>query len=458
MKFAKTLLLALLACTMLYGVSDAKRGRKLPEGAYIKSAKIHILSGDTSRYRDAIAMLDSLGMHYGPHAEALSLTASIYIDFLEKESDFSKKPEWVAKFRTIVDSLHWTCENEEIDKDYRKDCDEYVEKSDSTVVRYWRLFYNAGVGQLTKVNEFQEQLKTATDSFTISFATEGVDANLDSCVTNFNMAITLDSSDHRAFVAMGNAYQLREEYDKAVQWMEKGLAASEETNPNLINEIAYTYVQQNDYCKAASYFNELANLAPDDLGVRTNLAICLNNCQMYDSAKIVNMHIIEMDSTNVDAWSNVGRYFNQIAREANDSASYYREREMPEKVTYWQDERTRLFDSAKGYFAQVFEMAPDDEFVASEYGMISYVLNDYQAAAQAFQKLTEIAPQEYDYWVTLGDSYLQLQRFEDAANAYQAAVDLKAKEKEVLERLVDLYRELNMPEKRKKVEQMLAEL
>ena len=42
--------------------SQAQKVRKLPSGAYLKSAKIEIISGDTARYAGAMAMLDTLMM------------------------------------------------------------------------------------------------------------------------------------------------------------------------------------------------------------------------------------------------------------------------------------------------------------------------------------------------------------------------------------------------------------
>ena len=69
-KLLKLLLIMVLAA-LLAGSVSAGKPRKLPASAYIKSAKIHILSGNTERYEQAVAMLDSLFMYYGPNAEGL---------------------------------------------------------------------------------------------------------------------------------------------------------------------------------------------------------------------------------------------------------------------------------------------------------------------------------------------------------------------------------------------------
>jgi len=74
--FSKFALVCVALMVLAASLADAK-GRKLPIGAYIKSAKISIISGDLDRYPEALAMLDSLAMHYGPHAEALYLTSQV---------------------------------------------------------------------------------------------------------------------------------------------------------------------------------------------------------------------------------------------------------------------------------------------------------------------------------------------------------------------------------------------
>jgi hypothetical protein len=80
----------------------ARKGRKLPRKAYIQSAKIEILSGDTARMHTAVAMLDSLVMHYGPDPEAYYWMTKILVDFSEKRAGLDAKTETIKTMRAYV--------------------------------------------------------------------------------------------------------------------------------------------------------------------------------------------------------------------------------------------------------------------------------------------------------------------------------------------------------------------
>jgi len=98
-------LAAVLIC--LTAINVFAQGRKLPSGAWIKAAKIEIISGDASRYPKAVAMLDSLFMQYGPHSEGLYWMSQIYVDVIEKSSGPIQKWEPIQKFvvRYFLQSL-----------------------------------------------------------------------------------------------------------------------------------------------------------------------------------------------------------------------------------------------------------------------------------------------------------------------------------------------------------------
>ena len=93
-----------------------KKGRKLSVGAYLKTAKIEILSADLKRYEYAIAMLDSLFMHYGPHAEGLYLMGQIMVDHIDRTSGLTEKAPYLETMVAYFDSLRIWCADKEIKK------------------------------------------------------------------------------------------------------------------------------------------------------------------------------------------------------------------------------------------------------------------------------------------------------------------------------------------------------
>ena len=446
-------LVMMLSASLLAG----KRARKLPADAYVKSAKIEILSGDIERYKTAEAMLDSLFMHYGPHAEALNLMGAIYVDYTDKEPDPVAKYAYIEKLVTTYDSLRATCDNKEVKKKYRKDCDKLAEKADSTEIKYWREFYNAGIEQLNYSQELSQQLETVTDSITRAYSEKSLHANIDSCIANMRLAIVIDPTRYDPYLACGSAYEYAKDYDSAIVWLAKGLdkVADRKT---LVLQIAYDYIRMDKYAEAIPYFKEYVELAPDDAATMYNLSICYNNNQMYDSAVAVYHKILVVDPENTDVITGVGRYFNQVARLASDSATFYRGEGNTELADIWRGKQQDAFDSSSTYFKRVFDLKPDDAFAAEEYGVVEAIKGSYEEAAVAFERLTKLDPDRAENWTWLGDCYLNLKKFKEAIPAYEKVVELDPASRDIWERLRDLYNEVGDKTKAAAAEKKISEL
>ncbi|MFH1688283.1 MAG: tetratricopeptide repeat protein [bacterium] len=462
---------ALLA--FVAGASWARPPRKLNVDAYIKTAKIEILSGDPERYLYAAAMLDSLFMNYGPHAEGYYLCSQMAVDGIETSSGPVDKLPYVQTMVAYADSLRSCCADKKVKEKYRKGCDEFVTKSDSVGVLYWRQFYNAGIEQLKLMDTLQKELATLSDSSTMAYLNGGIAANYDSCKANFALCLTIDSADTRAYVAMGTAYQQNQEYDQAITWRAKGLdlieaavakavAEGKEVNPEildakatLLQTVAYDYINLNNYAEAVPYMARLIEVMQqlpqqEPASVVTtmfNLSICLNNTKQYDSALSVFHSILDVDPNHVDAISGVGRYYNEMGRWAADSVKVYEAASDDAGVTKWQDRRQEMFDSSRTYFKRAFDINPDDEFNTGMYALVSAITMNFEDAAVAFQKMTELEPENAENFISLGDCNLNLKRFEQAIAAYEKVVELKPNKKEIWQQLADLYHQQNMSAK-----------
>lgn len=439
MKFAFRLLIVTLAVVVLAGTADAgKKDRKLTVGAYLSSAKIEIISGDMERYPTAIAYLDSLFLNYGPHGEGLHLMSQVMVDYIDKNPDPHAKMPFIEKFVAYVDSLHMCCENKDINKKYRKDCDKFTQLSDSTAVRFWRDFYNLGLEQMTSIDRIQTELASEADSAMRAAHQRRVDVNLDSCVTNMQLAIIVDPADYRPYVAIGSVYDKVGDYKKAVEWTAKGLEITDKRE-KLLFSVAYYYIQLDDFCSAIPYLKEHVEFYTDDTVNLSNLAICYNNCGFYDSAAAVNQKVLEMDPTNLDVLVAVGLYFNQIARNSTDSATYYQQQENEQAANYWRTERDRIFDSSLVYFERAVTAHPDNIPALEQYGTIAGLKGKYDRAAETFSRLAELRPSSAEYARAAGDFYLRQKQFSDALAMYEKTVERDPGDAETWERLVDLY-------------------
>jgi len=448
MRILKLLLIMTLTLAIAGSAWSGRKGRKLPVDAYIKSAKINILSGDLDRYPEAIALLDSLKMYYGPHAEALKLTAQIYVDMIDKASDPSAMAPFVDSMVKYFGELKDCCGNKEIKKKFRKDCDEYSQLADSTLVKYWGQFYNAGIEQLNRVQESSDQLLEETDSVAIEYLKEKRMANVDSCLANMNLAIAVEPSDYRTYVAVSSIYETTDDYEKAVEWLKKGLELTSDRS-GLLLPVAYDYIKMKDFCGSIPYFKEYLELAPNDIGNLSNLAACYNNCKMFDSAAMVYQQILEKEPTNIDALISVGFFYNQRASDASQAESNARAEENEAGVAAAKADKAAAFDSALVYFTKAVEVDSSNTDALEQYALINAIRGKYKTAAEGFARLVALRPGQIDSWISLGDCHLQLKQFAEAAAAYEKAIELDPGRIPILETLEDIYKEIGEPEKAK---------
>lgn len=451
-----TKLILLLVAGLLVSVGQAE-ARKLPDGAYIKSAKIHILSGEMERYKEAEFMLDSLFINYGPHAEGLFLMNQMMVDILEKTPSLEEKEKVVQRLVAYDDSLKMCCNNKDIKSKYRKGCEDFIAKADSTSVKYWREFYNVGVGSLDRLKQTVKDLKNATDSADIAFFETKREALIDTTIKAMEIAIQLDPTDFRTYVGIASVYEQQRKFDSANVWLAKGAQYAE--NPDNVKlQIAYNWINAGDYCAAAGPLSEYCNAVGTDTTNMVNLGVCYNACNRYDDALKTYKDVLAIAPKNFDALQAIGTYFNQQARYANDSATAYRDKEDTKTADHWMAERGRILDSSLFYFGQAFAAHDTSLAAAEQYGMIAYVQGQYENAAAAYSKAVEIDSTLTDLWLSLGDTYIQLQQFSKAIRPYEMVIAQEPDNKDILERLVDLYRENKQTKKADETQARLDKL
>jgi tetratricopeptide (TPR) repeat protein len=457
LKFAVKFLIAVVILTAGGGDVWAGKGRKLPVGAYLKSAKIEILSGELERYKNAIAMLDSLFLHYGPHAEGLYLMGQIMVDYIEKTPDPEQKAPYIEKMVAYFDTLHMACENKKIKKSYRKGCKKYIVIADSLKVKYWRQFFNAGVAKLGSAEQLRQDMDNEADSSIRAIMERDFKANLDSTIQNMKLALIAIPDSTRTYLIIDKAYGLQGDFQTGIDWLKKGLEQTKDS-AIIIPSIAYDYIQLNDYCGAIPYYKASVQMDPESIANLINLAICYHNCEFYDSAATIYYRILALQPDNVDILINVGIYFNRKAGMASDSATKYQDEGNEQMAKTWRSKRDEAFDSSRVYFKRAFELKPDDAFAAEQYAVVSALLGDCQEAIRGFAKVAEMEPERTDNWISLGDCHLTLKQFDEAINAYEKAVELDPTDIRIWEHLKDLYYETGRKEKLAEAEKKIAEL
>lgn len=450
MKTATFAMIAVLAM----GALALAQGRKLPEGAYIKTAKIELSYGTLEHCPLAISMLDSLFINYGPHSEGLYLMTRIWDMYIEKTGDLVKKKEYVSKFAIYNDSLHKTCTNESIKKKYRDKCDAYAQISDSMKVKHWRLFQQGAVGSMNRLDTLIRAAAEATDSVVKAENQAMIGPTADTAAMYAELAMALDSVDSDPYLVLGSVYEKQKEYEKSTEWLAKGLAHAKDSS-QILMQMAYNEIYANKYAAAIPWFQQYLALRPDDTTNWFNLAICYSNTKQYDSAVSVYYKMLKLSPQSTDALVGLGDFYYQLARNANDSATTAQQKSDDQTAASWSAKRKVNLDSAYSYLKKAFEIDPKNAGVGEEYAVVATTLNKYEEAADAFKKLTDLDPKQSANWISLGDCYLSLRKFADAAGAYEKVVELEPQNRPMTEKLRDVYREAGMTAKANEIEKKL---
>ena len=450
MKIAAMGLIVVLAV----GAVALAQGRKLPEGAYIKTAKIELSYDNLDHCPLAIAMLDSLFLHYGPHGEGMYLMTRIWDMYIEKTGDLIKKKEYVGKFAAYNDSLHRTCTSETVKKKYKDKCDAYVQISDSMKVKHWRLFQLGAVSSMNKLDTLMQAVAQATDSAVKAENQAMIGPTADTAKMFAELAIAIDSVDSDPYLVLGSVYEKQKEYEKSTEWLAKGLGHAKDSS-QILMQMAYNEIFANKYAAAIPWFQQYLTLRPQDTTNWFNLAICYTNTKQFDSAVSVYYRMLTLAPQSTDALIGLGDFYYQLARNANDSATAAQQKSDDKTAAAWSDKRKVNLDSAYSYLKKAFELDPKNAGVGEEYAVVATTLGKWDEATDAFKKLTDLDPKQSANWISLGDCYLSMRKFADAAGAYEKVVELEPQNRSMMEKLRDVYREANMPAKANEIDKKL---
>ncbi len=428
--------------------------RKLPAKAYLTSAKIDVIE---DRPQEAIALLDSLFMNYGPVSEGLALMGQIMVDLVSAASTAQAKAPHVEKMVAYFDSLRMCCSNEKIDSKFRKDCDKLVGVADSTEVQFWREFYNSGLEHLTSLQEFSGELSSAQDSETVAYYTKAIDGKADTCMAYMSLALKIDSNDYRPLVAIGSILDGQKKYADAIPWFQKGLAHTEDSS-SLLLSLAYDFINLNQYCEAIPYFEHYFRLNPSDLPNANNLTICYIRCEKDKEAVATYRKMLEADSNHSGALLGIANFYRRDAGELVKKAKSLNEQKKEAESRATRERANLMFDTAVQYYERHIKAYPDSLAGYDESGLINFILGKYDKAALAFKKLTELQPDKVDSWISLGDSYFSLNDFNNAITGYEKAVALNPDKKILWERLSFLYLETGQTGKKANADQEIRRL
>ncbi len=448
----------LIICILAVPAIGGQPKARLPQSAYLKSAKIALFDKEP-RLSEAMMMLDSMIFYYGAAPEAYFYRGNIYAEYAVRETDPAKMLEKFTIMSANYDSLATSCANPDVKKDLKKDCKKWNDLADSVKVKYWAQYYNDGVKNIENLDkEYAPKIKAASDSASMQVAKDEMKRSADSGKFFFMTAATVDPKDYRAYEGVGLIYDRIKDLDSSIIWFQKAYEHASDTTSHLILNIAYAYIQKNDFNLAIEFFKKFLKFAPTDGGTLFNIAICYSSMQQSDSALQYDMKTIAADSTIAGAYIDAGQYYLVHSQKYSDSIRFYYQKDDAQESKKYTKIRDDLLDSASAYFAVAARLEPQNVIVLEQYGVAKLVAGHLAEASEIFKKLTDLEPTRKDNWVSLGDIYVQEQKFSDAIPPYEKAVEIDPNDGEIWKVLRDIYQNLGMADKAKKAESKLAEL
>ena len=225
--------------------------------------------------------------------------------------------------------------------------------------------------------------------------------NIDSAISAFNRALTLDPNYAEAYAALGKAYWLGFQEEPGSKWVEK----------------------------ARSACNQAVAIAPKLAEGWTCLGIVYRATGEYEQAVANFQKATVLDPTSDDAFRGLAGAYQKLNRPAEAEATFRKAISL--RPQYWAGyswlgafyyDRGRYADAAK-MFQEVITLAPDNFRGYSNLGGIYVAMGQYQNATSTLEKSVSIRPTGPAY-LNLGTAYFSRRNFEAAASNYEQGLKL----------------------------------
>jgi serine/threonine-protein kinase len=226
--------------------------------------------------------------------------------------------------------------------------------------------------------------------------------NVDSAVSAFNRALTLDSKYAQAYAALGEAYwRGYQEGQHGSDWISQARAAC-------------------DHAVA---------LAPGLADGYTCLGRVYRATGEYENAAVQFQKATTLDPTSDDAFRGLADTYRKLNRPAEAEATYRRAISL--RPQYWAVYNSLGFfyfnqaryDDAAGMFRQVINLSPDNFRGYSNLGAVYVAQARYQDAISMLEKSVSIRP-TVDPYLNLGTAYFMMRKYTEAVSNFEEALKL----------------------------------
>lgn len=248
---------------------------------------------------------------------------------------------------------------------------------------------------------------------------------------------------------LGNIYDGLKKYPEAIAEFENAIKL-EPNMPRLADayyNLGSVHLKMGHKAEALTSFQKAASIASDDPYVQDQLGYAYQMTGVYEKAVLAHQNATRLAATNGNFWLNLGLAQQGLARKqagkgvsntaalaaARDAFTHalklapedYAVRETYGEVLY----ESRAYDEAIVQFKKAAQLNPKDYAPAFNMALAYTQLKNYQAAADAYTSVTEIDPNnlaaQQGKLNCLGTLYYQRAQFGEAAQNFQKLTQLK---------------------------------
>ena len=457
MRHFKIILLFSLIVLMAVSAMAGRKAIKKGAGPMLSSARIALFS-DPPRLDEAMAYFDTALTDYGMIPEAYFYRGNILAEYASREYNIDGKVDLFNKMAACYDSMKLACESKDVKKSYKAKCGDFQTVIDSIIKGLWGINYNLGVKIIDSLDkELKSKMINAADSIELEAATAEFNAVADAGKGYFRITAAVDPNNGKSMEGLGLLYDRIDNTDSALYYFMQAYNMNPE-QVQLVQSIAYSYIQLKDWKNSIVFFRKLMVMVPEDVNTILNTAVCFNNLQMFDSVLAYNHKAIAVDSSLASAYYDIGQIWLFRSQTYSDSTKYFKQETNPAEAAKYVALQNASLDSSAQYYCKAADLDENDLIALEQCAVVTMILGKYEEAATKFKKLTEMSPRVFDFWINMGDCYIQLQKFKEAVEPYEKAVEIDPSDIKLWEVLLSLYETQGFPEKVKNAEAKIKEL
>ena len=331
------------------------------------------------------------------NAKTWNYRGDVYADMMRLPADNNGGVSKMEAAKLAVESYKKTIE---LDDTRRKDYATEAQKNLNNVV--YVLVFNEGIQMINAedpkgaLNAFELAMqineKDTNAVLYAAVAAERMEDNEKSFSLYKKLIDEMGISDHFAYISVANQYMLKEDYDKAIEYVQKGIKVNKgSSDKQKMKDLMKT--EFNIYLVSERIDEAIANVKKNIESDPSNDALYTTLGQLYDNLSekrddkdygalaIENYKkAIELNPDNTNANYNLGAFYYNKAAALYKTVGAMDLKDYKAKGAKMEAEGKELFNKAIPYFKKAYEMEPDNTSLKNSLKTIYTYLKNYEEA------------------------------------------------------------------------------